>query len=239
MRRAKAQFCDYTRKTNKSSASKKGLIFKRYAAKIMKLEPRKEPRQARSKAMVDTILDATARVLVERGYAKTNTNVVAEMAGISVGSLYRYYPNKNALIIALQERHVDKMVGLFVDITANMAPDGTLAGDLKALIDALVGAHLLEPELNRILEEEVSSCYIPNSDVRQKFFAGTKVLLNRHRAELSIDDIDLAAFVVVRILKVLVKNVVLPVPAGVDASKLQAEILPVVLGYLTHVPISR
>ena len=203
----------------------------------MKLEPRKKPSQARSKAMVDTILDATARVLIERGYAKTNTNVVAEMAGISVGSLYRYYPNKNALISALQERHVDKMVALFVDnITANMASDGTLAGDLKALIDALVGAHLLEPELNRILEEEVSSCYIPNSEVRQKFFAGAKVLLNRHRAELTIDDIDLAAFVVVRILKVLVKNVVLPVPAGVDASKLQAQILPVVLGYLTHAP---
>jgi AcrR family transcriptional regulator len=200
----------------------------------MTLELRKQPSQARSKAMVDTILDATARVLVERGYAKTNTNIVAELAGISVGSLYRYYPNKNALINALQERHVGKMLGVFLDITGNMTPEGSLAGDLKALIDALVAAHLLEPELNRILEEELTSCHIPNSDVRQKFFAGTRVLLNRHRAELTIDDIDLAAFVVVRILKVLVKNVVLPVPAGVDASKLQAEILPVVLGYLTQ-----
>ncbi|MDB5989811.1 MAG: TetR family transcriptional regulator [Herbaspirillum sp.] len=201
----------------------------------MTLELRKQPSQARSKAMVDTILDATARVLVERGYAKTNTNIVAELAGISVGSLYRYYPNKNALIHALQERHVGKMLGVFLNSTANMTSEGSLAGDLKALIDALVAAHLLEPELNRILEEELMTSYhIPNNDVRQKFFAGTRVLLNRHRAELTIDDIDLAAFVVVRILKVLVKNVVLPVPAGVDASKLQAEILPVVLGYLTQ-----
>ena len=200
----------------------------------MTLELRKQPSQTRSKAMVDTILDATARVLVERGYAKTNTNVVAELAGISVGSLYRYYPNKNALINALQERHVGKMLAIFLDVTAKMTPEGSLAGDLQALIDALVAAHLLEPELNRILEDELTSCHIPNSDVRQKFFAGTKVLLNRHRAELTIDDIDLAAFVLVRILKVLIKNVVLPVPAGVDSSKLQAEILPVVLGYLTQ-----
>jgi AcrR family transcriptional regulator len=200
----------------------------------MTLELRKQPSQARSKAMVDTILDATARVLVERGYAKTNTNIVAELAGISVGSLYRYYPNKNALINALQERHVGKMLDVFLGVTANMAPEGSLAGDLQALIDALVAAHLLEPELNRILEEELTSCHIPNSDVLQKFFAGTRVLLNRHRAELTIDDIDLAAFVLVRIMKVLVKNVVLPVPAGVDSSKLQAEILPVVLGYLTQ-----
>jgi hypothetical protein len=98
----------------------------------------------------------------------------------------------------------------------------------------LVGAHLLEPELNRILEEELSSCNIQDSEVRQKFFAEAKVLLSRHRAEVTVDDIDLAAFVVIRILKVLVKSVVLAVPDGVDASKLQAEILPAVLGYLTY-----
>lgn len=192
------------------------------------------PRQARSKAMVDTILDATARVLIERGYAKTNTNVVAELAGISVGSLYRYYPNKNALITALQERHLAKMLGIFSDITANVPPDGSLAGDLQALINALVGAHLLEPELNRVLEEEIASRNILGSDARQKFFEEAKVLLGRHRAEISNGDIDLAAFVVTRILKILVKTVVLELPDGVDASKLQAEILPAVLGYLTH-----
>jgi AcrR family transcriptional regulator len=192
------------------------------------------PRQARSKAMVDTILDATARVLVERGYAKTNTNVVAELAGISVGSLYRYYPNKNALITALQERHVAQMLGVFSDITANMSPDGSLAGDLQALINALVGAHLLEPELNRILEEEISPCNLPGSDVRHRFAEEAKVLLRRHRAEIAIDDIDLAAFVVTRILKVLIKTLVLDLPDGIDASKLQAEILPAVLSYLTQ-----
>lgn len=199
----------------------------------MTIEPRKEPRQARSKAMVDTILDATASVLLDRGYAKTNTNIVAEFAGISVGSLYRYYPNKNALIIALQERHVAQMLDVFVNITENMTPDGTLAGDLRALIDALVGAHLLEPELNRILEEEVSSSYVPNSEVRSRFFSSTKALLSRHRAELALDDIDLAALVLNRILKSLLQNVVLPVPPSVDATKVQAEILPAVLGYLT------
>src|SRR5450830_1024430 len=118
----------------------------------MKLQPRKEPRQARSKAMVDTILDAIARVLVERGYAKTNTNLVAEAAGISVGSLYQYFPNKDALIFALRERHVTRMLSLFEEIVAKMTEEGSLAGDFEALIDALVVAHLLEPELNRILE---------------------------------------------------------------------------------------
>ena len=90
----------------------------------MQLKPRKEPRQARSKAMVDTILDAMARVLVERGYAKTNTNLVAEVAGISVGSLYQYFPNKDALIVALRERHVTHMLALFEAVVAQMDAGG-------------------------------------------------------------------------------------------------------------------
>lgn len=48
--------------------------------------------------MVDTILDAMSRVLVERGYAKTNTNLVAESAGISVGSLYQYFPDRKSVV---------------------------------------------------------------------------------------------------------------------------------------------
>jgi AcrR family transcriptional regulator len=56
------------------------------------LTPRKSPRQSRSAATVTAILDATARILVERGYAATSTNAVAERAGVSVGSLYRWSP---------------------------------------------------------------------------------------------------------------------------------------------------
>lgn len=199
----------------------------------MTLQPRKAPRQARAKAMVDTILDATAQVLIERGYAKTNTNVVAEVAGISIGSLYQYYPNKNALIIALRERHIAQVLALYLSVIKDLAPDGSLAGDFQALINALVMAHLVQPELNRILEEEVSTCHVPDNSVeRQKIFDETKILLTRHRAELAVKDLDLAAFVVIRILKILVNTVVLPVPNGVERSKLQAEILPAVLGYL-------
>jgi len=71
----------------------------------VQLSPRKAPRQSRSQATVTAILDATARILLERGYAAASTNAVAELAGVSVGSLYQYFPNKEALIAALQARH--------------------------------------------------------------------------------------------------------------------------------------
>ncbi len=77
-------------------------------------EPRKRPRQQRSQETVDRILDAAARIFDARGYAAT-TNHVADAAGVSVGSLYQYFPNKDALLVGLAERHVDEaleMLGL-------------------------------------------------------------------------------------------------------------------------------
>ena len=68
------------------------------------INPRKKPVQDRSKAMVQALLDATARILVQDGYDTLSTNKVAHAAGVSVGSLYQYYPSKEALVRAVLER---------------------------------------------------------------------------------------------------------------------------------------
>jgi AcrR family transcriptional regulator len=76
-------------------------------------EPRKSPRQQRSRATVERILDTAARIFDERGYRATTTNHVAEQAGVSVGSLYQYFPNKDALLVALAERHLEEVTERF------------------------------------------------------------------------------------------------------------------------------
>ena len=73
--------------------------------------PRKRPSQERSRATVDTILDATARVLIHAGFDGLTTNAVATKAGVSIGSLYQYFPNKEAMVSALIERHMNEMNG--------------------------------------------------------------------------------------------------------------------------------
>ena len=72
-------------------------------------EPRKRPRQRRSTETVARMLDAAARIYDERGYRATTTNNVAEEAGVSIGSLYQYFPNKDALLVALADRHLDAL----------------------------------------------------------------------------------------------------------------------------------
>src|ERR1700733_5846515 len=81
-------------------------------AKRTRTAPRKKPRQGRSQATVDAILVATARVLCATGYDRASTNRIALAAGVSVGSLYQYFPSKEALVAALVERHIDEMTSL-------------------------------------------------------------------------------------------------------------------------------
>lgn len=69
---------------------------------------RRRPVQARSQRTVEKILDAAAHIFGQRGYAGT-TNHVAERAGISIGSLYQYFPNKDALLVALHDRHLNQV----------------------------------------------------------------------------------------------------------------------------------
>src|SRR4051812_21121215 len=78
-------------------------------ARRPRTSPRKAPRQERSKATVDAILGAMVRVLVKEGWDAASTNRVAAEAGVSVGSLYQYFPSKEALVLAVMERHVVEM----------------------------------------------------------------------------------------------------------------------------------
>jgi AcrR family transcriptional regulator len=86
-------------------------------------EPRKRPRQERSRRMVERILDAAARIFEERGYRATTTNDVAEAAHVSVGSLYQYFANKDALLVGLAERHLDEATPRLAELDAHLRRD--------------------------------------------------------------------------------------------------------------------
>lgn len=82
--------------------------------------PRKRPRQRRSRELVGRILDAAARIFSEDGYRATTTNDVAAAAGVSIGSLYQYFPNKDALLVGLAERHLDEALPMVARVGADL-----------------------------------------------------------------------------------------------------------------------
>ena len=78
---------------------------------------RRAPAQSRSRARVEAILDAADAVFLEMGYAAATTNHVAERAGTSIGSLYRFFPDKEALLVALAERYGQRMAALGAEVS--------------------------------------------------------------------------------------------------------------------------
>jgi len=108
-------------------------------AAIPRFEPRKTPIQARSTASVEAIMQATIQVLLKEGKLKLTTTRVAERAGVSVGTLYQYFPNKSSLLQALLKRHLDS-VALAMEDACEAARGKSLARMAEAVISAFVEA---------------------------------------------------------------------------------------------------
>ena len=113
---------------------------------------RKAPRQRRSQVMVDVILQAAARVLAKSGWAKFNTNEVARIAGVSIGSLYQYFPNKLALAEAIRQQHLAAILQVLAGAATE---EDSLAIRVERLIEGIIAAHLINPSLHRVLLDEV------------------------------------------------------------------------------------
>ncbi|AUX38927.1 uncharacterized protein SOCE26_003080 [Sorangium cellulosum] len=117
--------------------------------------PRKIPRQRRAQATVDAILTATAYVLSERGYARATTNRIALVAGVNIGTLYRYFPSKDALVGALVDRTAEQALAV-LDRALAAAAEQPVREVVRALFAALVEAHAPDARLHRELVEQVA-----------------------------------------------------------------------------------
>lgn len=112
--------------------------------------PRKQPRQARAQHTVNAIIEASARILEEQGHGGFTTNAVAELAGASIGTLYQYFPDKDALLGALIARETSRLVEEVE--AASMVATGR--GALDGVIEAAVRHQMRRPRLARLLDFE-------------------------------------------------------------------------------------
>jgi len=119
-------------------------IFETHPMPYARTDARKAPSQERSRRTVDRLLDAATRIFHECGYSGTTTNDIADEAGVSVGSLYQYFPNKDALLVALTRRHIESTTAGLADLLSTSSPGVELEVILRSVVNFLVEQHELD-----------------------------------------------------------------------------------------------
>lgn len=155
---------------------------------------RKAPKQARSRATVDTILEAGARILGDEGWAGFTTNKVADLAGVSIGSLYQYFPDKLSLVDAIRHRHLDDCLAVMKSVGG--ATPAAFAGEL---VRAMLAAHSSFPGLHRVLLDEAPSSddyRDPHSDFEVAYLAHYAAAVAAFRGRLPCPDDHVAARII-------------------------------------------
>ena len=182
---------------------------------------RRRPVQDRSRAMVDRLLAATARVLAERGYAGLSTNRVAAAAGVSVGSLYRYFDDKDDLVRELRVRSTTDILG---DLTAAMSAAVALPtrDAIRQVLATLVAALQRHRPLTSALVNEVplgaQSNVLP--EVEQQLAQFTRMFVAVHAPHLTPVEAEARIYLALGVALSTCLRIALDPPAGIAEERL-------------------
>jgi AcrR family transcriptional regulator len=202
-----------------------------------RFRPRKQPTQDRAAHTRQRILDAAAHIFGEYGYAAGTTNRIAECAEISIGSLYQYFPNKDAILRALMDAHVDAGAELLGKRLADGLPE-QLDEALRVFVRATIDNHRDNPRLHRVLFEEAprAPAFLSRlHELEESMVDATAGLLDNHPAVRAKG--RLSARVVVATIESLVHRLIAS-PDPVDPQQLEDEIVSLLAGYLGRQPVS-
>jgi AcrR family transcriptional regulator len=193
--------------------------------------PRRIPQQRRAHETVAAVLDAVARILRREGIAAITTNRIAQVAGVSIGSVYQYFPDKRAIFDALHERHAED-IGHVVERALIDHAESPLAALLRGLIDALIDAHAADPELHLVLAE-VPHRADGDRDLALRLRRALHLALAPHwRGSRRRRDLQHVSFVTATMIAALAHAAIQQRPASLSLPAAKAEALRAVLGYL-------
>ncbi|MFC6010822.1 TetR/AcrR family transcriptional regulator [Nocardia lasii] len=197
-----------------------------------RFRPRKQPKQARATLTRRWVLDAAAQVFAEHGYPAGTTNRIAERAGVSVGSLYQYFPNKDAILRALMDEHVDAGTRLLGERLAEGLP-AQLDDVLRLFIRAVIDNHRDNPRLHRVLFEEAPRApeFLTRLRETEDFAVDMVTQLLIHHPEVAVAHPDRAARVVVATVESLIHRLMTST-APMDPTDLEDELVVLLGRYL-------
>lgn len=119
------------------------------------LVPRKVPAQARSRATVDAIIQAATYILTEAGWEGVTTNAIAERAGVNIGSLYQFFPNKEAVVAEVQRRHAVETRADLRLVLKRLSEQDSLRGVLSLIVEMVINEHRIAPAVHKAISDEL------------------------------------------------------------------------------------
>ncbi|WP_432131011.1 TetR/AcrR family transcriptional regulator [Streptomyces tendae] len=196
-----------------------------------RLAPRRKPRQVRAELTRERILTAAAHVFADHGYAAGTTNRIAERARMSIGSLYQYFPNKDAILAELLVRHIDRGAWTGVE-ELDMSP-GSLTEAVRALVRDAIDHHRDDPQLLRIMFEEApaSGELIEAIDRHGRArVSQVREVFARH-PDVRVSDLDTAAELVVGTVEMNTHKLMAS-PRPIQVERLESELVAMITRYL-------
>lgn len=194
---------------------------------------RRRPQQLRARQTVEAVLGAVIRILKREGFDAITTNRIAEVAGVSIGSVYQYFPDKRSIFVALHSRHVsdiDRMVETTLVEHAASPPDQLV----RAIVEAMVDAHASDPELHELLMSEVPHRGDGTRDFAVRLHGAFRLAIQSGwRERKDARGLDTVVFMVTKMVEALSHAAVLERPPSVSLGDAKEETVRAVLAYLT------
>lgn len=195
---------------------------------------RRRPRQQRSRAIVDSILEAGRRLLAESGESALTTNRIAERAGVSVGSLYRYFPNKEAVVAAICDVHTGHDVAE-VRAAMDTPEERPLREWLVSIVDYQLERHRRLLEVGRaVYRDQHREFSLAQRVGAQEVERHIRAVLEHHREEVRTRDLEQAAFLIARGISALVRRALDECPERLYDPAFRASLLELLLRYVVE-----
>lgn len=179
------------------------------------------------------IVDATTQLLVTEGFHNLSTNKIAEAAGVSIGSLYQYFPNKEAVVSAVIEAFAERQMAILAEGLADIG-DEDIEGLVRRILRSTFEAKRVEPELSRVLFEEIPP--VGQVDVLKSWMDNAHALvlaaLRMRAEEIRPTNLELAAFLLVGACHGITHTTVVERPELLETTELADETAELVLRYL-------
>lgn len=190
---------------------------------------RREPKQQRSRQTVGAVLEAVHVVVKRHGPHALTTNRIAEVAGVSVGSLYQYFPDKQAIFTALHDRHVED-VRQAIKQTTDAWASAPLEEFTRELVQRLLDAHAEAADLHEIVSSAIPESTLGFRSALHHTFG--RILSRADQAWYSSDETERMLFVLPRMVESLVHGATNPdAHAALSQDGARAEAIRTVMGY--------